>query len=311
MELRKLASFMDDPKGFRHHFGRLLSVISTDIKDGLLCTLVQFYDLVYRCFTFPDYQLLHNMGEYAYLLVVSVSNRDHFSRVEGILESWVIVIAIHLRKSDIDSNLTVKGGIRGLNSKFLLEKAFSFANVDGIMVFETVLTLLVYGLVMFPNIDNLVDVNAMRIFLIRNTVPTLLGDNYFSIQYRYSKGGGTIVCCAPLLYKWFISHLPQSPIFQVNKYCLRWSQRLMSITNDDIAWYSSVYDDVEIIDNKLSHWYNTRANQLKKMDRLEQGNLELREEVKTLRDGYERLTSMMEALTAAHNQPSPPPPIPH
>lgn len=44
------------------------------------------------------------------------------------------------------------------------------------------------------------------------------------------------------------------------------------------------------------------------MDRLEQENRELREEVTTLRDGYERLTTMMEALAAAQNQPPPPPP---
>lgn len=43
------------------------------------------------------------------------------------------------------------------------------------------------------------------------------------------------------------------------------------------------------------------------MDRLEQENYELREEVTTLRDNYERLTVMMEALVSAQNQPPPPP----
>lgn len=51
--------------------------------------------------------------------------------------------------------------------------------------------------------------------------------------------------------------------------------------------------------DKLSHWYNTRTNHLKKMDRLEQENRELCEEVTTLRDGYERITAMMEALAEA------------
>lgn len=55
MELTKLASFVDDHRGFRDCFGRLLSVISTDVEDGLLYTLVQFYDPIYRCFTFLDY----------------------------------------------------------------------------------------------------------------------------------------------------------------------------------------------------------------------------------------------------------------
>ncbi|KAI5444384.1 hypothetical protein KIW84_012857 [Lathyrus oleraceus] len=53
----------------------------------------------------------------------------------------------------------------------------------------------------------------------------------------------------PLLYKWFISHLPQTVAFKENKGCLRWSTRLMSLTNDDISWYNRVYDGVQIIDS--------------------------------------------------------------
>ncbi|XP_050896952.1 uncharacterized protein LOC127103761 [Lathyrus oleraceus] len=189
------------------------------------------------------------MEEYAYLLRIPVFDKVPFSGVEGILESRVITEAIHLRKYDIDVNLTVKGGIRGLTSRFLLEKAFSFTNVGSMVEFETILALLIYGLILFPNIDNFIDVNSMRIFLIGNLVPTLLGNTYFSIHHRTSKGGGIIVCCVPLLYKWFISHFSQSPIFTENKDCLRWSQRLMSLTKDDITWYAYVYDDVEIIDS--------------------------------------------------------------
>ncbi|XP_050919583.1 uncharacterized protein LOC127137141 [Lathyrus oleraceus] len=249
MELRKLASFVDDPKGFRDHFGRLLSILSTDVEDGLLCTLVQFYDLVYHCFTFPDYQLLPTIEEYTHLLGLPFSDRVPFGGVEGILESRVIAEAIHLRKSDIDANLTVKGGIRGLTSKFQLENAFSFDNDNSMVALETILALLIYGLVLFSNIDNFVDVNDMRNFLIRDPVPTLLGDTYLFFHHRNSKGGRTVVCCAPLLYNWFISHLSQFPIFQENKDCLRWSQRLMSLTNDDFTWYSFVYNDVEITDS--------------------------------------------------------------
>ncbi|XP_050889628.1 uncharacterized protein LOC127094911 [Lathyrus oleraceus] len=135
------------------------------------------------------------MEEYAYLLGIQVSNRVPFSGVEGILESRVIAEAIHLRKFDINANLTVKEGIRG------------------------------------------------------NLVPTLLGDTYFYIHHWTSKGGGTIVYCAPLLYKLFIWHLPRSPISKENKGGLRWSQRIMSHTNDDVDWYSFVYNDVEIINS--------------------------------------------------------------
>ena len=58
---------------------------------------------------------------------------------------------------------------------------------------------------------------------------------------------------------------------------------------------------------KLSHSYNTRAShQKRKMDQLEQENRELREEVNTLKDTMERLSLMVETLTAAQNRPSTP-----
>ena len=54
---------------------------------------------------------------------------------------------------------------------------------------------------------------------------------------------------------------------------------------------------------KLSHSYNTRAShQKRKMDQLEQENRELREEVTTLKDTMERLSLMVETLTAAQNR---------
>ena len=92
-----------------------------------------------------------------------------------------------------------KGGMFGLTSEFLIREATAFSQVGSADAFEDIFVLLIYGLALFPNIDNFVDVNAIRIFLIGNHMPTLLGDMYFSLHLRNSKGGGTIVCCIPLL----------------------------------------------------------------------------------------------------------------
>ena len=55
--------------------------------------------------------------------------------------------------------------------------------------------------------------------------------------------------------------------------------------------------------SKLTHHYNTRANFKKKMDNLEQENRELREEVSALKSCLGNLTTLMEALVVAQNQP--------
>ncbi|KAI5391402.1 hypothetical protein KIW84_076271 [Lathyrus oleraceus] len=224
-ELRKLSSFVLDPLDFKQCHGKLLSVLSADVVERLLSVLVRFYDPLYRCFTFPDYQLVPTLVGYACLLGILVSNKVPFSGIEEIHRSHIIAEALHLKK-----------------------EATSFSQAGSVDAFEAIFVLLIYGLALFPNIDGFVDVNAIRIFLIGNPVPTLLGDMYFSLHLRNSKDGGTIVCCVPLLYKWFISHLPQTPAFMENEQCLRWSQILMSLTNDDIVWYDSALGSLEIID---------------------------------------------------------------
>ena len=89
-ELRKLASFVLDPLDFKQRHGKLLSVLSADVVDGLLSVLVQFYDPLYHCFTFPDYQLMPMLEEYGHLLGILVSNKVPFSGLEEILRSHII-----------------------------------------------------------------------------------------------------------------------------------------------------------------------------------------------------------------------------
>ncbi|XP_050889279.1 uncharacterized protein LOC127094495 [Lathyrus oleraceus] len=210
-ELEKLGSMIVSPEDFRARYGRLMGILKTKVEDGVFNTLVQ--------------------GS------------------EKTPTSAAIVEALHLETSVVKDNFTKKGGILGLTSRFLLEKAFIFVEADSRDAFEAIFSLLIYGIVLFPNIDDFVDVNAIRIFLIDNPVPTLLGDTYHSIHHKTKKGGGTILCCEPLLYKWFISHLPRSRLFRENPQKLRWSQRFMYIDQGSIHWYDPSYDVGVIINS--------------------------------------------------------------
>ena len=73
-ELRKLASFVLDPLDFKQRHGKLLSILSAYVVEGLLSVLVQFYDPLYRCFTFPDYKLVPTLEEYGHFLGIPISN---------------------------------------------------------------------------------------------------------------------------------------------------------------------------------------------------------------------------------------------
>ena len=68
------------------------------------------------------------------------------------------------------------------------------------VAFEAIFALLAYGLFLFPNVDKFVDINSIRIFMIGNPVPTLLGEAYYFVHLRSSYHGGMMICCTPLLY---------------------------------------------------------------------------------------------------------------
>lgn len=58
------------------------------------------------------------------------------------------------------------------------------------------LALLVYGILLFSNIDNFVDHLAVRIFLSSNLVPFLVADIYYALHEHHEKKGGTFLCYA-------------------------------------------------------------------------------------------------------------------
>ncbi|XP_050887080.1 uncharacterized protein LOC127092276 [Lathyrus oleraceus] len=137
----------------------------------------------------------------------------------------------------------------GLTSKFLMNKAQYFARMRSVDAFEAIFALLIYGLFLFPSFDDFVVMDAIKIFLIGNLVPTLLVDAYHYIYPRNYYSRGMITCCVPMLYKRFISHLPRSHAFWDLKDGLLWSQKIMSLTHSDMFWYSRGYDGVSIIDS--------------------------------------------------------------
>ena len=108
------------------------------------------------------------------------------------------------------------------------------------------MALLTYDMVLFPNPDQLIYVNTVKKILSCNPVPTLPGDILHSLHTRTMKRRGTLVCCTPLLAKWFVSHLPRSIV--KNEQGVRWSNRLMSLRHSDIQWCSRSLEDITIID---------------------------------------------------------------
>ena len=249
VRLRELGNKVRCSERFYRDYGNLLGIVKTKVDVGLLETFVQFYDTEYHCFGFPDYQLVPTLEEYSYWIDRPVLDKVPFSGLERSPKFSTIAKALHITTAEVEKHATTRGNLLGLPADFLYKKAVFFDEVSSADAFDAVLALLIYGLVLFPNVDNFIDVNAIQIFLSKNPVPTLLADTYHSIHERTLAGRGLILCCAPLLYRWITSHPPRTPRFTTNPENCLWSERLMSLTPAEVVWYDLAYDKGAIIDS--------------------------------------------------------------
>ena len=102
--------------------------------------------------------------------------------------------------------------------------------------FNALLAVLIYGLVIFPDVEKLVDLAAICVFMNPNPVPTILANTYFVIHSRYGKKG-VVVSCMPLFYKWFMYQLLTKRSFVDTHDARTWAPKLMALTSFDITWY--------------------------------------------------------------------------
>ena len=246
-QLKELASKIPEYSPFTKRHGRLLNLVNSNIEEDMVKVLFQFFYPLHHCFTLPDYQLVPTLEEFYQLLRIPILNKLPFNGTKREPTPEDVVQALHLQPSDIKGHWETRSGVKGFMAKFLFEKVQDCWNSLDLQAFEEIVALLIYGLVLFPNPDHLIDVNAVKIFISHNPVPALLGDVLHSLHSRTMKRRGAHMCCIPLLARWFVSYLPR--FFVKNEQGLRWSNRLMSLRHSDIHWYSRSLEDINIIDH--------------------------------------------------------------
>ena len=140
------------------------------MDEQMISVLVQFFDPLYHCFTFPDYQLVPTLEEFSDLLGISILEQTPFTGWDKVLRPEEIASSLHLTKAKVMSNWETRSRAKGFLTKFLVGNAYHFWDSLDFQEFEDILALLIYGLVLFPNSDQLIDVNAIKVFLSRNPI---------------------------------------------------------------------------------------------------------------------------------------------
>ncbi|RDX68575.1 hypothetical protein CR513_52415, partial [Mucuna pruriens] len=72
--------------------------------------------------------------------------------------------------------------------------------------------LLLHGILLFPHLEDYVDLAAIEVFLAKkdrgeNPTMAILANTYYILNYCYEKKEGSLRCCTYLLYLWLTAHL--------------------------------------------------------------------------------------------------------
>lgn len=99
-----------------------------------------------------------------------------------------------------------------LKRKYLEMISQGFVDNEKWESFGDVLALVIFGLVLFPNMDNFIDYTVISVFWnvnnqVMNPVPALFVDVYYTLCTFHGKKKGLLCCCIHLLYSWIGSHL--------------------------------------------------------------------------------------------------------
>ncbi|KAH1188436.1 hypothetical protein GmHk_U059521 [Glycine max] len=239
-------------QAFRKTYGKILELTIAEVSIEAIASLTQYYDQPLRCFTFGDFQLVPTIEEFEEILGCPLGGRKPYLS-SGCLPS-LSRIATMVKDSTrgLDRIKQTRNGIAGLPRKYLEDKAKDMASQRDWVPFMDVLALLIFGVVLFPNVDGLVDLAAIDAFLAyhhskESSVVAVLADLFDTFDRRCEKSSARIICCLPALCVWLVSHLFQQhtrhpyPLLShrscTEKRRIDWDQLLAGIGGRTINWF--------------------------------------------------------------------------
>ncbi|KAH1246823.1 hypothetical protein GmHk_06G016836 [Glycine max] len=239
-------------QAFRKTYGKILELTIAEVSIEAIASLTQYYDQPLRCFTFADFQLVPTIEEFEEILGCPLGGRKPYLS-SGCLPSLSrIATVVKDSARGLDRIKQTRNGIAGLPQKYLEDKARGMANQGDWVPFMDVLALLIFGVVLFPNVDGLVDLAAIDAFLAyhhskESPVVAVLADLFDTFDRRCEKSSARIICCLPALCVWLGSHLFQQdtrhpcPLLShrscTEKRRIDWDQLLAGIGGRTISWF--------------------------------------------------------------------------
>ena len=150
-------------KSFSKVYGKICNLAMIEVLDEAIASLTQYYDQSFRCFTFGDFQLTIEKFEGILGCLIGGRKLYLFSGCFPYMAKVARVVKISER--ELDQLKQSRNGVAGILRKCLEEKVETHASQGKRVSFMDVLALLVFGMILFLNVDGLVDLAVIDAFL--------------------------------------------------------------------------------------------------------------------------------------------------
>ncbi|KAI5421052.1 hypothetical protein KIW84_044766 [Lathyrus oleraceus] len=182
-----------------------------------------------------------------------------------------LAVTLGIPTEDLLSHYKEDRDIHGLKRSYLEGVARRMAGAERRGSYVDVITSIMFGMVLFPNVCDFVNVDAINFFwVVKNlevdTTPTLLADVCYIMNVYHNKEKESLRCCIPLLYQWFSSHLYKDIYMLETKGNHAWAQKLMSLNKRLILCGDTSYKELFRKVTRAWEKMHVKENKLKRKD---------------------------------------------
>ncbi|KAL5131665.1 hypothetical protein HKD37_12G034499 [Glycine soja] len=185
---------------FRKAYGKIWDLARVEVSMGPIASLSQYYDQPLRRFTFEDFQLVPTVKEFEEIPGCPLGGRKPYLFSGFYPSTTRVAKVVKISAQELDRS-EYQGSVWRKGQRPWQIKANGLSFID-------ILALLIFGVVLFPNMEGLVDLAAIDAFLAfhhgkESPVVAILA-MYDTFDRGCEKSSARIVCCALALYVWLV-----------------------------------------------------------------------------------------------------------
>ncbi|XP_050915319.1 uncharacterized protein LOC127130335 [Lathyrus oleraceus] len=177
---------------FTLKYGKILHLLSIPVQKDAITILAQFYDPPLRSFLFRDFQLAPTLEEFGKILDSPKQKKGPYRGLGQIPKPKEMAEVLDIPVEDLTPNIKIWGKVQGIPQEYLEKTAQIFAKTQKWEAYDSIMALLIFGLMLYPNVEKLVGVAAISVFWavkVKNEdpVPALLEDMERMDGYEWSQ----------------------------------------------------------------------------------------------------------------------------